>query len=368
MKFLHTLTKGGLLVAFLLLCNFAMAQRIIKGAVTDAESGDAIIGASVSVVGTTRGTATDIDGNYSIEVPDGSTQIRFAYTGYAEQVIVLGASNTVDVGMKPSALLDEVVVIGYGSVKKSDATGAVTSVTEKDFNKGNVVAPEQLIQGRAAGVVVTNSSGEPGAGINIRIRGTSSVRAGNNPLFVVDGVPLGGGETTGGSNVQGLGSQAARNPLNFLNPNDILSIDILKDASATAIYGSRGANGVVIITTKSGQSGKGVLEYGYTLGVSQMAAKYDVLDARTFVAEWQALNPNAPATDVNFGADTDWQEEITRTALTHNHNLSFGGGGYTLTSPGYLTPVRYHCIRQKEMLLYRSLHHNDLSIDLLRML
>ncbi len=327
MKFLHTLTKGGLLVAFLLLCNFAMAQRIIKGAVTDAESGDAIIGASVSVVGTTRGASTDIDGNYSIEVPDGSTQIRFAYTGYAEQVIVLGASNTVDVGMKPSALLDEVVVIGYGSVKKSDATGAVTSVTEKDFNKGNVVAPEQLIQGRAAGVVVTNSSGEPGAGINIRIRGTSSVRAGNNPLFVVDGVPLGGGETTGGSNVQGLGSQAARNPLNFLNPNDILSIDILKDASATAIYGSRGANGVVIITTKSGQSGKGVLEYGYTLGVSQMAAKYDVLDARTFVAEWQALNPTAPASEVNFGADTDWQEEITRTALTHNHNLSFGGGG-----------------------------------------
>jgi iron complex outermembrane receptor protein len=327
MKFLHTLTKGGLLVAFLLLCNFAMAQRIVKGAVTDAESGDALIGASVSVVGTTRGTATDIDGNYSIEVPEGSTQIRIAYTGYAEQVIVLGASNTVDVGMKPSSVLDEVVVIGYGSVKKSDATGAVTSVTEKDFNKGNVVAPEQLIQGRAAGVVVTNSSGEPGAGINIRIRGTSSVRAGNNPLFVVDGVPLGGGETTGGSNVQGLGSQAARNPLNFLNPNDILSIDILKDASATAIYGSRGANGVVIITTKSGQSGKGVLEYGYTLGVSQLANKYDVLDARSFVAEWQALNPTAPSTDVNFGSDTDWQEEITRTALTHNHNLSFGGGG-----------------------------------------
>jgi iron complex outermembrane receptor protein len=327
MKFLHTLTKGGLLVAFLLLCNFAMAQRIVKGAVTDAESGDALIGASVSVVGTTRGTATDIDGNYSIEVPEGSTQIRIAYTGYAEQVIVLGASNTVDVGMKPSSVLDEVVVIGYGSVKKSDATGAVTSVTEKDFNKGNVVAPEQLIQGRAAGVVVTNSSGEPGAGINIRIRGTSSVRAGNNPLFVVDGVPLGGGETTGSSNVQGLGSQAARNPLNFLNPNDILSIDILKDASATAIYGSRGANGVVIITTKSGQSGKGVLEYGYTLGVSQLANKYDVLDARSFVAGWQAFNPNASTSEVNLGADTDWQEEITQTALSHSHNLSFGGGG-----------------------------------------
>lgn len=326
MKFLHTLTKGGLLVAFMLLCNFAMAQRIVKGNVTDAENGDALIGASVSVVGTTRGAATDIDGNYTIEVPAGSSQIRFSYTGYAEQVIVLGPSNTVDVRLKSSSVLDEVVVIGYGSVKKSDATGSVSNVSEKDFNKGNVVSPEQLIQGRAAGVVVTNSSGEPGAGINIRIRGTSSVRAGNNPLFVVDGVPLDGGQTTGGSDVQGLGSQAARNPLNFLNPNDIASIDILKDASATAIYGSRGANGVVIITTKSG-SGKGSLEYGYTLGVSQLAGKYDLLNARDFVAGWQAFNPTAPASEVNFGSDTDWQEAVTRTALSHTHNLAFGGGG-----------------------------------------
>jgi len=188
MKFLHTLTKGGLLVALLLLCNFAMAQRTIKGKVTDAENGDGLIGASVSVVGTTRGTATDIDGNYSIEVLAGSTQIRFAYTGYAEQVIALSASNMVDVAMKAGSVLDEVVVIGYGAVKKSDATGAVSSVTEKNFNKANSISAEQLIQGRAAGVVVTNNSGEPGGGINIRIRGTSSVRAGNNPLFVVDGV------------------------------------------------------------------------------------------------------------------------------------------------------------------------------------
>lgn len=327
MKFLHTLTKGGLLVAFMLLCNFAMAQqRIVKGNVTDTENGDALIGASVSVVGTTRGASTDIDGNYTIEVPAGSSQLRIAYTGYAEQIVALGPSNTVDIRLKSSSVLDEVVVIGYGSIKKSDVTGAVSNVTEKDFNKGNIVAPEQLIQGRAAGVVVTNSSGEPGAGINIRIRGTSSVRGGNNPLFVVDGVPLDGGESTGGSNVQGLGSQAARNPLNFLNPNDIVSIDILKDASATAIYGSRGANGVVLITTKSG-SGKGSLEYGYTLGISQLAGKYDLLNAREFVAGWQAFNPNGASSTVNFGSDTDWQEVVTRTALSHNHNLSFGGGG-----------------------------------------
>ncbi len=327
MKFLHTLTKGGLLVALLLLCNFAMAQRTVKGKVTDAEGGDALIGTSVSVVGTTRGTATDIDGNFSIEVPEGSTQIRFAYTGYAEQVITLGVSNTIDVAMKAAGVLDEIVVIGYGSVKKSDATGAVTSVTEKNFNKSMSVSAEQLIQGRAAGVVVTTNGGEPGGGINVRIRGASSVRAGNNPLFVVDGVPLAGGETTGGSNIERIGSQAARNPLNFLNPADIASIDILKDASATAIYGSRGANGVVLITTKGGQSGKGVLEYGYTLGVSQIAKKFDLLDGRTFVAEWQKLNPGSDPATVNKGSETDWQDAITRTALTHTHNLAFGGGG-----------------------------------------
>ena len=338
MKFLHTLSKGGLLVALLLLCNFAMAQRIVKGTVTDAETGDALIGASVSVVGTTRGAATDIDGKYSIDVPAGSTQLRIAYTGYDEQVIVLGPSNTVDVSMKAAGVLDEVVVIGYGSIKKSDATGAVSTVTEKNFNRTSLT-PEQLIQGRAAGVVVTNSSGEPGAGINVRIRGTASVNANNNPLFVVDGVPLSGGETSGSSDVAGLGSQAARNPLNFLNPADIASIDILKDASATAIYGSRGANGVVIITTKSGQSGKGVLEYGYTLGVGTLANTYDVLDARTYVAEWQKLNPNGNPTEVNFGSETDWQREITRTALSHSHNLAFGGsgqGGDFRFSLGYL--------------------------------
>lgn len=339
MKFLHTLTKGGLLVALLLLCNFAMAQRIVKGTVTDVENGDALIGASVSVVGTTRGTATDVNGAYTIDVPAGSTQVRIAYTGYAEQVITLGPSNTVDVAMKSSSVLDEVVVIGYGSVKKSDATGAVTSVTEKNFNKTASVSAEQLIQGRAAGVVVTNNSGEPGGGINVRIRGTSSVRANNNPLFVVDGVPLGGGETTGGSDIQGLGSQAAKNPLNFLNPNDIATIDILKDASATAIYGSRGANGVVIITTKSGQSGKNTMEYGYSLGMSQAANRYDLLNAEDFVNVWEGYNPGSSTSAIDFKGNTDWQKEVTRTALINTHNLSFGGGsqgGSYRFSLGYL--------------------------------
>lgn len=326
MKFLHTLAKSGLLVASLmLLANSAWSQRTVRGKVTDAESGEALIGATVAVVGTTRGASTDVDGNYSVEVPEGSLQLRFSYTGYAETTITLGTSNEVSVGMKPGTVLDEVVVVGYGTVKKSDATGAVTSVTEQNFNH-NAVAPEQLIQGRAAGVSVTNNSGDPGGGINIRIRGTTSVRSGNNPLFVVDGVPLSGDETSGGSADGGLGRQPARNPLNFLNPNDIASIDILKDASATAIYGSRGANGVVIITTKSGQSGKGVLEYGYTLGFGKIAKKYDVLGRDEYVRGWSNLNPGVPTSTVDFGSSTDWQDEVTRTAFSNNHSLSFGAG------------------------------------------
>ena len=339
MKFLHTLSKSGLLVALLmLLASAAWSQRTVRGKVTDAESGEALIGATVSVVGTTRGSTTDIDGNYTVEVPEGAQQLRFAYTGYAEMTITLGSSNEVLAALKPGTLLDEVVVVGYGTVKKSDATGAVTSITEQNFNR-NVVAPEQLIQGRAAGVSVTNNSGEPGAGINIRIRGTTSVRSGNNPLFVVDGVPLGGDETTGNVNDGGIGTTAARNPLNFLNPSDIASIDILKDASATPIYGSRGANGVVIITTKSGQAGKGVLEYGYTLGIAQIAKKYDVLGRDEFVRGWSNLNPGVATSTVDFGKSTDWQDEVTRTGFSSNHNLSFGNGdskGDYRFSLGYL--------------------------------
>ncbi|MFN8301360.1 MAG: carboxypeptidase-like regulatory domain-containing protein [Saprospiraceae bacterium] len=149
----------------MLLASAAWSQRTVRGKVTDAESGEALIGATVSVVGTTRGTTTDIDGNYTVEVPDGAQQLRFAYTGYAEMTITLGSSNEVLAALKPGTLLDEVVVVGYGTVKKSDATGAVTSITEQNFNR-NVVAPEQLIQGRAAGVSVTNNNGEPGGGIN----------------------------------------------------------------------------------------------------------------------------------------------------------------------------------------------------------
>lgn len=328
MKFLQTFSKGGLLALALMLAgNLVLAQRTVAGKVTDVETGEALIGANVSVVGTNRGATTNIDGMYSVVVPEGSNLLRFGYTGYDDKVVVLDASNTVDVQMKSGAVLNEVVVIGYGSVRKVDATGAVGTVTEKDFNRGLATSPEQLMQGKVAGVQITNNSGEPGGGINVRIRGTSSVRSGNNPLYVVDGVPLSGQNTSTGNVDIGYGSSSARNPLNFLNQADIETMDILKDASATAIYGSRGANGVILITTKKGKAGKGALSYDYSVGVSNITKKYDLLDRDGYLAAYAAINGAVAAAEVDHGANTDWQDEIFRTGISQNHNVSYSGGG-----------------------------------------
>ncbi|HPQ98437.1 MAG TPA: TonB-dependent receptor [Saprospiraceae bacterium] len=319
----QSVKQASMFMAFFLLTAMAWTQKTITGTVTDAESGEPLIGANILVKGTSLGNVTDIDGTYSIQANTGDVLV-FSYTGYENQEVTVGASNVIDVSLAVGKQLEEVVVIGYSSVKKSDLTGAVVPITEKDFNRGVITSPEELIQGRAAGVQITSASGEPGSGINIRIRGTSSVVNGNNPLFVVDGVPLSGDNTSASG--RGIGTVAAKNPLNFLNPSDIVSIDILKDASATAIYGSRGANGVVIITTKSGQSGAGVLDYNVSFGLSTVAKRYDLLSPSEFIAAYSDFNGAAAAATLNGGAETDWQDELFRTAFTHNHNLSFGGG------------------------------------------
>lgn len=318
-------SKWLLFILALTFCNFAIAQRTVTGTVTDAETGEPLIGANILVTGTSSGTITDFDGAYSISVPDGANTLEISYTGYSAKTVEIGNQTTLDISLSAGELLEEIVVVGYGSVRKTDATGAVTSVTEEDFNKGVITSPEQLIQGRAAGVQITTSSGEPGAAANIRIRGTSSVRSGNNPLYVVDGVPL-SGDNSSAENNSAIGRSAAKNPLNFINPNDIASIDILKDASATAIYGSRGANGVIIITTKSGQSGSGSLEYSYSLGSATVANRYDLLGADEFLDAYAGFNGQAAAQTLDQGADTDWQDEVYRTGITHSHNLSYGGG------------------------------------------
>lgn len=302
----------------------AWSQRTVMGSVTDANTGEPLIGANVLVVGTSAGTITDFDGKYSIDVPSGTTQLEFSYTGYSSQTVNLEASNVVNIALSAGTLLEEVVVVGYGSVRKRDATGAVASFGEDEFNRGVITSPEQLLQGRAAGVQITNASGEPGAGMNIRIRGTSSVRSNNSPLFVVDGVPLDGRDITSSSETVDFGNASQRNPLNFLNPDDIEKIDILKDASAAAIYGSRGANGVVLITTKSGKAGQRSLSFSMSGSASTISNKLDLLSGSEYVDA--AVRAGATAQNVNFGSQTDWQDEIFRTGFTQNYAVSYGGG------------------------------------------
>jgi len=322
MKLFNNFTKCGLLFAFLmLLSNFALAQRAIKGKIIDAESGEALIGASVSVVGTTRGASTDVDGNYSLDVPAGSTQIRVAYTGYTEQTVALGASNILDIALKTGSVLDEVVVIGYGVAKKSDLTGSVASVSEKNFNKGLVTAPDQLIQGKVAGVQVINNSGQPGGATTVRIRGNSSIRSGNQPLYVVDGIQQPGSSTKPGSS-SALGTTAPSNPLNYLNPADIESIEVLKDASATAIYGSRGANGVILITTKRAKAGAPSIDFNTYVGGSTILKKYDVLSGD----EYRAALTQYGLTNGDYGKSVDAFDEILRTGMVQNHGMTIGGG------------------------------------------
>ncbi len=318
-----------LLVLLLLGCILwqpVLAQeRRITGTVRDASSGEALPGVSILIDGTSTGTVTDMNGTYALSAAPNATLV-FSFIGYSEQRVPVNNRSVIDVQLREDVeQLSEVVVVGYGTQEKKDATGAVESVKAEDFNKGVISSPEQLIQGKSAGVQITQSSGEPGGGVNIRIRGTSSVRGNNSPLYVVDGVPLSSGDVTPGGGDNGRGASAARNPLNFLNPNDIASIDILKDASATAIYGARGANGVVLITTKSGRGRKHQVEFSTNLSVSRMANRFDLLNAEEYLQAVTDLG-NQP---INGGQDTDWQDEISRTAFSHRHDLSYGNSHKT---------------------------------------
>jgi TonB-dependent starch-binding outer membrane protein SusC len=310
MKFSNTLKRAGLLSALLVLfVGVLSAQRTVKGKVTDADNGEALIGATVTVVGTTRGAVTDIDGNYSVEVPAGATQLRFAYTGYAEQVVDLSSSNVVEIGMKPNTVLDEVVVVGYGTLKSREVTGSVATIKAGDFNKGNIVDPAQLLQGKVAGLTITRPGGDPNGNFAIRLRGLSTLGQNTQPLIVIDGVP-------------GL-------PLNSVDPNDIESFDVLKDASAAAIYGTRAAAGVIIITTKKGQAGTSTANYNAQLSVDQIERRINVLNADDFTR----LTGNA-----SLGANNNWLDEITQTGLSQTHSLNMSGGSNKTT---YRTTLSY---------------------------
>ncbi|HVS94052.1 MAG TPA: SusC/RagA family TonB-linked outer membrane protein [Mucilaginibacter sp.] len=329
--------KYVLLCAFLMMSIVAFAQKgSIKGTVVD-ETNQPLPGASVSIDGTTLGSVTDANGNYTItNVNAGNYSLTAKFVGYvaSKQTITVGSSViTVNFGLKPeSTNLNEVVVIGYGTQRKKDLTGSVATVTAKDFNQGPITTPEALITGKVSGVEITSNSGMPGAGSTIRIRGGASLdlNTSNDPLIVIDGVPL---------NNNPIGGVA--NPLATLNPNDIESFNVLKDASATAIYGSRASNGVIIITTKKGKDSKFAVNFNSLNSVGVIPKYVDVLSAAQFR---QVINsPQAGLTQAQIAesgnANTDWQKEIYHQALTTDNNISFTGGIKNLP---YRLSIGYH--------------------------
>jgi TonB-linked SusC/RagA family outer membrane protein len=294
----------------------AVKRKVITGTVLDAADGKPLPGAGVSVKGGPESTVTDGNGSFRISVPDDNSVLVFKYIGYVSQEIVVGSRDRIQVSLQSSASdLSQVVVVGYGTQNKKDVTGSVKSIKSEDFNKGIINSPQQLLQGKVSGVNVTSASGEPGSVTGVTVRGAGGVRAGNSPLYVIDGLPLDNSNTGSGD------------PLTFINPQDIESIDVLKDASATAIYGSRGANGVIIVTTKKGKTGTSTLNVATSLGVSTLARAIPLLTADEFRVEV----PTTGAKLIDGGTSTDWQKEVTRRALTENYNLNLGGGAEKLT-------------------------------------
>jgi TonB-linked SusC/RagA family outer membrane protein len=330
----RTLTQLMFLLVFVLGASSTYAQRTVSGKVTDGKTGDPLIGANILVKGTSNGTITDLDGMYSLSVAEGSTLV-FSYTGYANQEVVVGTSGNIDISLAEGSVLDEVVIVGYGSQKKRDVTGSVASLKEKDFNQGIVTSADQLLQNRVAGVNIINNSGQPGGEATVKIRGNNSIRAGASPLYVVDGVPLDGrtAKASVGLSTE-LGSIANSNPLNFINPSDIASIDVLKDASSAAIYGSRASNGVILITTKKAKAGAPKVDFGVSLGTSSILKKYDVLTGD----EYRGALTKYGLTSGDGKGNVDAFDEILQSGSTQNYNISIGGGSETSTyrfSGGY---------------------------------
>lgn len=317
MRIIRKNLKVFLLLAAILTSLVSSAQlKTITGKVTDAKSGEPLPGVTVVVKGTTNGTASNVNGEYTLNVETNQVLV-FSFVGYNPKEVTVGAETVINVQLEQSVeSLDEVVVIGYGQVKKEDATGSVTAVNSNDFNMGAITSPQELVSGKIAGVQITTGGGAPGEGATIRIRGGSSLSASNDPLIVIDGVP-----------VDNEGISGMRNPLNTIHPSDIETFTVLKDASATAIYGSRASNGVIIITTKKGKKGAGLqFSYnGYT-SLSIKSGEVNVLSADQFrktIIEEKGADSNAAALLGN--ANTNWQNEIFQPAISTDQSLSITG-------------------------------------------
>eukprot|EP01118_Nematostelium_gracile_P006371 TRINITY_DN2054_c0_g1_i3.p1 TRINITY_DN2054_c0_g1~~TRINITY_DN2054_c0_g1_i3.p1 ORF type:complete len:983 (+),score=207.82 TRINITY_DN2054_c0_g1_i3:4016-6964(+) len=323
--------KSCLLLLFLFAAVTVQAQTgTLSGKVLD-ETGQGLPGASVQIKSLNKSTSTDPDGNFRITgLANGAVTITVSYIGYTpfDQAVTISGNTTTNINLKPDAQnLNEVVVIGYGTAEKKNLTGSITTVGAKDFQKGTVTTPEQLIQGKVAGVNIVNNGGTPGGGSVIRIRGGASLNASNDPLIVIDGVPLSG---------NGIGNAA--NPLALINPNDIETFTVLKDANATAIYGSRASNGVILITTKKGGSGAPEINFVTNNSIATVAKKVDVLSPAQF-REYVNANGNDTQKALLGASNTDWQDEIYQNAFTTDNNLSIAGkfqGVPYRVSGGYL--------------------------------
>lgn len=337
----------GLQVLLLISLSTYAQNRVITGKVTD-PSGKGLPGVSVVVKGSTVGTTTNSEGSYSLSVPGNTTTLVFTSVGYSPIEMSITDRSTVDVSLQSSASnLNEVVVIGYGTARKRDLTGSVTSISSKDFNKGAITTPEQLIAGKVAGVQITSNGGAPGAGSTIRIRGGASLNASNDPLIVIDGVPIANGGIAGSANALAL-----------INPNDIESFNILKDASATAIYGSRASNGVIIITTKKGRAGKARWNFSTQNSISTLPKKADVLSPSEF-RDFVKAHGNAAQIALLGKANTDWQDQIYDNAFTTDNNISVTG---SLNRLPYRVSVGF--LNQDGILRTGNMQRNSAALNL----
>ena len=308
----------------------AMADIVVKGVVAD-DSGLPIPGANVTELNSKgNGTITNVDGQYSIVVKGPKSVLRFSFIGYTKEDVTVGNKTQIDVQLsEDSKSLDEVVVIGYGTMRKKDLSGAVASIKSEDLMIGNPTSFSQALQGKLAGVQVNSNDGAPGSGMSITIRGANSFSTSSQPLYIVDGIPFDAGSApTSGANEN---NNTTSNPLSLINPNDIESIDVLKDASATAIYGSRGANGVVLVTTKKGVEGKVQIYADVAIGVSNILKKYDLLNAYEYATALKEYNGISFADDEmeaykNGSKGIDWQNLMLQTGISQDYKLGISGG------------------------------------------
>ncbi|MFI5187513.1 MAG: SusC/RagA family TonB-linked outer membrane protein, partial [Chitinophagales bacterium] len=325
-----------LLISTLSLLISSAQVRKISGTVKD-DKGSPLSGATVTAKGTRVAVATDVNGIFSLILPQNSNTLVVSFVGMTRQEVTVGTSNVLEISMVPtSSTLTNVVVVGYGTRRRSEITSAISSISEKDIKNLPVAGADQMLQGKVPGVTVTSNSGQPGGGVSVLIRGITTINS-NQPLYVIDGVPIHASTNSGGMDyLGGVNGQTQESPLATLNPSDIVSIDILKDAAAQAIYGAEGGNGVILITTKRGKAGEGKLEYDFYYGVQTIQKKLPIMNLRQYAEYFNSVlnDPNSGVTDTIeelknpalLGKGTSWQDAVFQQGNVQNHQLSFSGG------------------------------------------